>query len=114
MEKGDAVRKNLLDLISERFGSDAELERAAALPPKTVSNWRRGRSSSYMRMLPMLADLLGVRTFDLLPSTEGDAGEARLVRLWRETASLSDAERAALSETLEAVIRLYLGKGQKR
>lgn len=114
MPKNDVVREKLLALAAERFGSDAELERAASLPPKTVSNWRRGRSSSYMRMLPMLAELLGVRTFDLLPSVRDDEEEARLVHLWRETASLPSDERAALADTLQAVIRLYLGKTGKK
>ena len=114
MPKNDVVRERLLALIGERFGSDAELERAASLPPKTVSNWRRGRSTSYMRMLPMLAELLGVRTFDLLPSVQDDEGEARLVHLWREAASLPSEEREALLDTLSAVIRLYLGKTGKK
>ena len=90
--KNDRVRETVLALLSEHFGSDAAFERAAALPPKTVSNWRRGKSASYMRMLPQLAALLSVRIGDLLPSEEeGDYAETRLVRLWRMTAALPRA-----------------------
>lgn len=113
--KNDRVRETVLALLSEHYGSDAAFERAAQLPPKTVSNWRRGRSASYMRMLPQLASLFGVRVGDLLSSEgEGDLAEARLVRLWRMTAGLPDEEREALAETLETTVRLYLvSRGEK-
>ena len=114
-EKNDRVREIVLALLSERFDSDAAFERAAELPSKTVSNWRRGKSASYMRMLPQLAVLLGVRVGDLLPSEdEGDYAEARLVRLWRMTAALPQGERQALSETLETTMRLYLESHLKK
>ncbi len=111
----DRVRETVLALLTEQFGSDAAFERAAELPPKTVSNWRRGRSSSYVKMLPQLAALFGVRVGDLLPSEgEWDLAEARLVRLWRSSAVLPPRERQALAEALEATMRLYLASREEK
>ena len=107
----EKTRAQLLSLLTERFGTDAAFEEAAGLTPKTVSNWRHGRSSSFMKMLPELAAVLGVRVSTLLPSGEGeDEDEARLLWLWRAAAALPTNERRALLQTLESVIRLYLGR----
>ena len=107
----EQVRQQLLSLLSERFGTDAAFEEAAGLTPKTVSNWRHGRSSSFMRMLPELASVLGVRPSALLPSgADEDEDEERLLRLWRVAATLPSGERRALLSTLESVVRLYLGR----
>ncbi|MBO5051849.1 MAG: hypothetical protein J6D31_06605 [Clostridia bacterium] len=113
----------IFSLIEMRYGSDAAFERAANLPPKTVNNWRRGRSSSYMKMLPELAGLFGVSVRDLLQTEEGErdgvrltAEEHELLTLFRATDGLPDRERAALTETIRNTIDLYLasraGKGK--
>ena len=105
----------IFSMIEMRYGSDAAFERAANLPPKTVNNWRRGRSSSYMKMLPELATLFGVSVRDLLHTEEGETGaphltaeEQELLTLFRATGGLSDKERAALTETIRNTIDLYL------
>lgn len=105
----------LFSLIELKFGSDAAFERAANLPPKTVNNWRRGRSSSYMKMLPELAALFGVSVRDLLLIEEEDSGAARLtaeeqefLSLFRAAGDLTERERAALTETVRSTIDLYL------
>ena len=112
----------LFSLIELKFSSDAAFERAANLPPKTVNNWKRGRSSSFMKMLPELAALLGVSVRDLL-GTEEESGagasltaeEQQFLSLFRATSGLSDKERAALTETVKRTIDLYLavrGEGE--
>ena len=105
----------IFSLIELRYGSDAAWERAANLPPKTVNNWRRGRSSSYMKMLPELAALFDVSVRDLLHTEEGKndsprltAEEQELLALFRAAGTLSDRERAALTETIRNTIDLYL------
>ena len=106
----------LFSLIELKFSSDAAFERAANLPPKTVNNWKRGRSSSFMKMLPELAALFGVSVKDLLCTDEAEASgsqqltaeEQEFLALFRATSSLSDKERAALTETVRSTIDLYM------
>lgn len=98
--------------IERVFGSDAAFERAANLPPKTVNNWRRGRSASYMKLLPELAELFGVPVKELMGDAGADdltAEEKSLLAMYREADALTAEERAALHETLRRTIDLYLG-----
>lgn len=112
-EDTEKIRARILSLIESEFESDAAFERALSLADKTVSNWRRGRSSSYMRMLPSLSDLFGVNISELLDmplmknTSELSDDELKLLNAYRSTASLSPKMRAALFETLESVIKLY-------
>lgn len=116
MGKENVVRvgETVFTLIEMKFGSDADFERRANLPPKTVNNWRRGRSSSFMKMLPELAELFDVSVGDLLGESDSarrvalTADEQELLTHYRAADSLSDEERAALAETLRSTIDLYL------
>ncbi|MBO5790400.1 MAG: hypothetical protein J6R40_04510, partial [Clostridia bacterium] len=54
------VAQHLFSLLDESAKTDKELEMALKLKPKTVSNWRRGRSHGYMRHLPEIAAFFGV------------------------------------------------------
>ena len=98
----------ILTLIGGTYTSDAAFERACGLPPKTVSNWRRGRSASYMKCLPVIADKLGVDAAALLSPdapTEGLTPEEQaLLEAFRKTRSLSPGARAELLRTLLTVI----------
>ncbi len=116
--------EKLFALIDLKFGSDAAFERAANLPPKTVNNWRRGRSASFLKMLPELAELFGIPVRDLVDSTGGaspaqvlTAEEEEFLALFRSTGKLSERERAALTETIRSTVDLYLaarhGDGKK-
>lgn len=114
-ENTQKTGERIFALIDSRFGSDAAFERAANLPPKTVNNWRRGRSTSFMKLLPELATLLEVSARELLGETaEGDAlpalsrEEQELLTLYRAADSLTEGERNALNETLKNTIDLYL------
>ncbi len=113
-ENIDRIRARLFDLIGAEFESDAAFERAMGLPDKTVNNWRRERSASFMKMLPALADLfrLPLGEFLDLPlphdGAELSEEEWHLLRLFRRARTLPKARRAALAQTLETVIRLYL------
>ena len=102
--------ETIFALIEMKFGSDAKFERQANLPPKTVNNWRRGRSSSFMKMLPELADLFGVPMSKLLGDTDVSltAEEQALLAHYRAADALSAEERAALTETLRSTIDLYI------
>lgn len=112
MNHCESVSKNLFHLIEMHFSSDAAFERAAGLPPKTVSNWRRGRSATYMKRLPELAAILGVTPHDLLADDERgeDSEESRLWQSIRRAKSLPPEERSRLYHALQGVISVALGE----
>jgi transcriptional regulator with XRE-family HTH domain len=104
-------------MISQRYYTDAAFERVCELPPKTVSNWRRGRSASYMKMLPRLAETLGVDVRALLSDeTEEDPPLTReetvLLDAFRQARALPASARGALLQTLLTMIRLSCGGAQ--
>ena len=114
-ENIEATRERILALIESEFDSDASFERELSLPVKTVNNWRRGRSSSFMKMLPALAESFDVNVGELLDipihkdTSELSDDEISLLTLYRKTCVLSPKQRIALARTLESVIELYIG-----
>ena len=121
------TREKILALIESEYESDAAFERELGLPAKTVNNWRRERSSSFMKMLPALANGFEVSVGELFDvplcangSEELTEDEAELLSLYRKSSVLSAKQRVALLSTLENVINLYLSsapekkKGNKR
>ena len=51
----------ILDLIKINYSSDVAFEEAAGLKRKTVDNWKRGLSKSYLKMIPKLCELFNVK-----------------------------------------------------
>ena len=113
-EHAEKIRTRILSLIDSEFESDAAFERKMGLGDKTVNNWRRGRSSSYMRMLPALSKLFGVNVGELLDmplyknTSELSEDELKLLNAYRSSASIPPRLRAALLSTRESVIDLYV------
>lgn len=116
MKKEDVknVRERILSLIDSEFESDAAFERTLGLPEKTVNNWRRGRSSSYMKMLPRLSEQFRVNVGELLDiplrsdTSELSEEELHLLHLYRKSRTLPIKLREALRENLESTITLYI------
>lgn len=112
--KSEKTRDRILSLIDSEFESDAAFERAMSLPEKTVNNWRRGRSASYMKMLPRLAEVFKVNVGELLllplrkDTSELSEDELHLLHLYRKSRVLPQKLRDALNTTLEDVITLYI------
>ena len=110
----EEIRERVLALIESEYESDAAFERAVGIPDKTVNNWRRGRSASFMRMLPTLTELFRVNISELLDMPiSGDTSllseeEQHLVALYRRSRTMPASMRRALAETLERTISLYL------
>ena len=110
----ESTREMLLALIEAEYESDAAFERALGLAEKTVNNWRRGRSASFMKMLPTLSERFGIHVGALMDmplkgeSAELSEEELHLLHLYRKSRTLPKEMRAALIETVEQVIRLYL------
>ena len=113
------VRARILSLIDSEFESDAAFERQMQIPEKTVNNWRRGRSSSFMKMLPALADQLGVHLSELMDMPlRGDTSdlsdeEMHLLHLYRRARFLPSPMRQSLRKTLETTIEMYLSSYQQ-
>ena len=108
------TREKVLSFIENEYESDAAFEREMGLQSKTVNNWRRGRSSSFMKMLPALADSFDISVGELLDmpithdSSELSDDEIALLTLYRKSAVLSPKQRVALSKSIETLINLYL------
>ena len=113
-ENSEIIREKVLLLIDSEFDSDAAFERKMGLKDKTVNNWRRGRSSSYMKMLPTLAEEFKVNVSEILDmplrtdTTELSDDEVSLLRLYRKSRTMPQKLRTAMRETLESVIHLYM------
>ena len=114
MENRENVREKILALIDAEYESDAAFERALGLSDKTVNNWRRGRSASYMKMLPRLSEVFRVNVGELLDmplrsdTSELSEEELHLLHLYRKSRTMPPKLRAALRESVESVINLYI------
>ena len=113
-ENAEKIRERILSLIDSEFESDAAFERALGLSEKTVNNWRRGRSASYMKMLPRLSEEFRVNVGELLDmplrqnTSELSEDELHLLHLYRKSRTMPQKLRQALRETIEQTIELYI------
>lgn len=113
-ERTEKIRQRVLGLISAEYESDAAFERDMDLKEKTVNNWRRGRSASFMKMLPALSEKFSVNVGEILDmpirsdTSELSDDELSLLKLYRKTSLLTEKARDALRENLEATINLYI------
>ena len=119
-ENSEITRERIIALIEGEFESDAAFERELGLAPKTVNNWRRGRSKSYMNMLPRLAESFDVNVGELLDipiqkdTSELSDDEIELLSLYRKSSILSAKQRLSLSKTIESVINLYIDSAAEK
>ncbi|MBR2461271.1 MAG: hypothetical protein IKB34_08610 [Clostridia bacterium] len=115
----EKIRERVLSLIDAGFESDAAFERAMGLADKTVNNWRRGRSASFMKMLPTLSEEFGVNIGELLDiplrkdTSELSEEELHLLHLYRKSRTMPQKMRTALRETLETTINLYIASASE-
>lgn len=116
----ERIREQVLSLIDSEFPSDAAFEREMELAEKTVNNWRRGRSASFMKMLPRLSECFGVTVGELMDipispdSSELSDDELELLSMYRKTHVLPKKMRIALKNTLESTINMYLAAKQEK
>ena len=110
----ERIRARILTLIESEFESDAAFERVMGLADKTVNNWRRARSSSFMKMLPKLSEEFKVNISELMDlplrrdTSELSDEELHLLKLYRKSRSMPESMRSALRDTLESTINLYI------
>lgn len=116
-ENTEKIRARVLALIDSEYESDASFEREMNLAEKTVSNWRRGRSSSFLDVLPDLCEKHGrsLGEFYDMPiksdSSELSDEEMELLILYRKAHVLPKKMRVALKETIESTINMYITAG---
>ncbi len=114
MKNQEIIREKVISLIESQFESDAAFERALSLNNKTVNNWRRGRSASFMKMLPTLSERFGINIGELMDiplrrdTSELSEEELHLLHLYRKSRYIPQKMRTALRETLEMTINLYI------
>lgn len=51
----DHVLSQICELIKKQYASDAEFENSIGLKPRTVNDWKREKSHSYLKKLPELS-----------------------------------------------------------
>lgn len=111
----EEIRARILKLIEAKYETDAAFERTAGIPDKTVNNWRRGRSASFMKMLPRLAEIFGISISELMDmplsgsTSDLSNDEIHILTLFRKSRTLPQPMRTALTENLKSTIELYLG-----
>ena len=116
-ENSAKIRERVLSLIDSEFESDAAFEREMQLPEKTVSNWRRGKSSSFIAILPLLSEKYGLNLGEFydMPirsdSSELSEEELEILSLYRKARVLPKKMRLALKETIEHTINMYITAG---
>lgn len=115
----ERIRERVLSLIESEYESDAAFERAMGLAEKTVNNWRRCRSASFMKLIPQLSEKFGVNVGELLDiplkqdTSELSDAELHLLLLYRRSRILPESMRTALRETLESTINLYINSASE-
>jgi transcriptional regulator with XRE-family HTH domain len=115
----ERIRERVLSLIESEYESDAAFERAMGLAEKTVNNWRRCRSASFMKLIPQLSERFGVNVGELLDiplkqdTSELSDAELHLLLLYRRSRILPESMRTALRETLESTINLYINSASE-
>ena len=114
----ERIRARILALIESEFESDAAFERAMGLGDKTVNNWRRARSSSFMKMLPRLSEEFKVNIGELMDmplrrdTSELSEEELHILHLYRKARTMPQPMRAALRDTIESTINMYISSYQ--
>ena len=78
MESKEIARKRIIEWIESFYDSYKEFEEELDLKPTTVTEWKRGRSNTFMNILPEIAEELGT-TIDYLLGYERNAYEIKKI-----------------------------------
>ena len=96
----------ILSLIGQKYGTDKAFEDDIGIPNRTVNDWKRGKSKSYLKLLPKIANTFNV-TVDYLLGTEQKENslsplsdkEQELLDLFRQ---MSPEQQAAYVQIMKA------------
>lgn len=93
--------ERIVFLLDKSGMSDAEFERRLGLKEKIVYGWKTGRSKSYTKMLPEIAEVLGTTSSFLLGEADNPAPtqkiEAYDMMPGVDVTGLSESDIAALN-----------------
>ena len=64
------TKERIFDLGARKFKDQQEFAASLNLPPSVISSWKTGKSSSYMKRLPEIAEALGTTAEYLLIGEE--------------------------------------------
>ena len=78
MDSKETARQRIISWIEDVYDSYKEFEEEMDLKPTTVTEWKRGRSNTFMNFLPEIADALGTTT-DFLLGHEHNAYEIKSI-----------------------------------
>lgn len=67
----DDVLKRILELIGDKRGAKTRFFKALNLSSSTLGDWQSGRLSSYLKMIPQIAEYFEVSTDYLLKGENG-------------------------------------------
>ena len=118
-EATERIRERVLGLIEAESESDAAFEREFGLKEKTINNWRRGKSASFMKMLPEFAEKFKMNVGELMDipvqgeSSELSSDELSLITLYRKTRTMPEKMRTSLRTTLDNTITMYIAANQE-
>lgn len=112
----DSTAERIFALLKQKNIEQKEFAVLVGTTDKTVSAWKTGRSKSYTKSLPKIADILGTTAEYLLtgekkePATASGDGQAekKLVQaLWAlgiEVSKLTDAEIGRIARLAKAAL----------
>ena len=70
----DPILENILTLIGDKSGAKTQFTRALGFCASTIGDWKSGKSKSYTKHLPKIADYFGVSVDTLLGKTRTSPG----------------------------------------
>ena len=111
------TKERIFELADAKFKEQKLFAESLGLAPNKISLWRTGKSNSFMKYLPQLADVLGTTTEYLLtgekkpPATDSGSGELdplskAFLDVGIDVQKLSEADRALIVRVAKAALDL--------
>lgn len=108
----DIMLQRILELIGDKHGSAQELTRAINCPKNAITAWKAGRTTSYKRYAPQIADHYGVSLDwlsgltdekEIKKASPDEPARPNRDRFQKMAATLSEEKYAVLLKVLEAM-----------
>ena len=103
-----SILNNIVDLMQKKGMGNRDLAEKLGLTAQAVTDWKAGRSKSYNKYLPQIADILDVSIDYLLDKknkpTENDGLNEDIATIAKLTEDFTDEELQALLDYAEFLI----------